>query len=234
MLPVSHTDSLVIPGGLATGPRQMHIAYRLEPVMRFFLWIMYPIAGPLAKLLDYLTYEEDYEEGYNRGELSALVRIQQEQDLAKRLPHAVRTKALVTPSRPVTAPRPVYKTTPYNYRTHRWSELKKELLERTRDLYDDDWDALSFEDEQTVPALTNVEVEIVESALQMKTKLVLDVYTPLTKLYSISETMVLNKHNMSQLYGKRYSRVPVYRPNPDDESDETAVLGFLLVRYVKD
>jgi hypothetical protein len=46
------------------------------PVMRFFLWLLYPVA---ATLLDYLTEPDGAPaEVYNRGELSAFVRIQHE------------------------------------------------------------------------------------------------------------------------------------------------------------
>lgn len=73
----------IIPSGVFTGPRQMYLGYTMAPLMNFFLFIMYPLAKPLALVLDYITHDEEMEEGYHRGELAALIQIQHEQASAR-------------------------------------------------------------------------------------------------------------------------------------------------------
>lgn len=202
----------IIPSGIATGPRQLAIAATLLPAMKFLLWVTYPVSFPLTKLLDYLVHngEPAKDEGYNRMEMSALVRIQQE--LA--LPEAAKRAATVGP---------------FHQKINQWSDLKAELLEKTGA---DDDESVSIMVEQMAPPLTDLEVEIVEGALSMKTTLAFDIYTPLNKMYAIPETTVLDKDTMCRIYSQGYSRIPVYRPNPDDPNDKTAVLGFLLTRQL--
>jgi hypothetical protein len=76
----------IIPSAIFTGPEQLRLASRLAPLMSFFLRALYPVAAPLIWLLNSLVPPEDpEEEAYNRGELSALVRIQyEEREEAKR------------------------------------------------------------------------------------------------------------------------------------------------------
>ena len=69
----------IIPSAIFTGPNQLSLAHALSPVVRAAMCLLYPLAGPIAKVLDWLLHEEDELDMYNRGELSALVRIQFEE-----------------------------------------------------------------------------------------------------------------------------------------------------------
>jgi hypothetical protein len=131
----------IIPSAIFTGPEQLRLASRLTPLMSFFLKALYPVAAPLIWLLNSLVPPEDpEEEAYNRGELSALVRIQyEEREEAKR---AVNFTGLVpctgrAPGRP---PRPKNISTvgpmktPGNVLTvtdksRGWRNLKREIME---------------------------------------------------------------------------------------------------------
>lgn len=66
----------------------MRLASRLIPLVKLVMMILLPISYPIAKMLDYLLHDED-ETGnmYNRGELTALVRIQYEERLAAKRRH---------------------------------------------------------------------------------------------------------------------------------------------------
>jgi metal transporter CNNM len=72
----------IIPSAVFTGPDQLRIASRLTPVVKICMLLLYPVAGPIAKLLDCVLHDDDEHEAYNRGELSALIRIQYEERLA--------------------------------------------------------------------------------------------------------------------------------------------------------
>jgi len=78
----------IIPSAIFSGPNRLAISCKLAPLVRFILWILCPLAWPIAKLLDKVLHEEG-EEGfmqkYDQKELSALVRIQYEERLASKL-----------------------------------------------------------------------------------------------------------------------------------------------------
>jgi len=73
---------------------------------------------------------------------------------------------------------------------------------------------------------------MIEGALKMKTTVALDVYTPLRRVFAIPETLRLSEKAMIQIYASGFSRVPVYRPNPDKPKDQTAIIGILLTKQL--
>jgi len=91
----------IIPSGIFMGPRQLYLGHKMVPIMRFLLWLCHPVTYPMVLLLDHLVEGGDGpdsngdggagggnlasadEEGYHRNELSALIRIQHENDLEK-------------------------------------------------------------------------------------------------------------------------------------------------------
>lgn len=132
----------IIPSAFFTGPDQLRLFSRLAPLMKFFLWFLHPVAAPLIWLLDTLVPPEDpEEEAYNRGERSALVRIQyEEREEAKR---TVNFTGLVPATGRAThrPPLPVRRTStvgpmkgPNNVLTvtdksRGWRNLKREIME---------------------------------------------------------------------------------------------------------
>lgn len=68
----------IIPSAIFTGPNQLAISSKLAPLVRLVLFLLAPIAWPIAKLLDYFLHDDETIEKYDRGELSALVRLQYE------------------------------------------------------------------------------------------------------------------------------------------------------------
>jgi metal transporter CNNM len=215
----------ILPSGVFTGPHQLYLGYRMAWLTKFFMFIMYPFAKPLAMVLDYLVDDgEPGEDVYNREELSALVRIQYEDSRGKHNTPPVTTMGARIYRQPHT-------------RDDFWHHTKQEIMEKAKDhsqrnLHDD-------VDEQLAPPLTQSEVDLIEGALQMKTVLIMDVYTPLSHMYAIPDDLVLDKEGFTDIYRHGYSRVPVYhkdeRPEDDEEEydeDKTRVLGFLMVRQL--
>lgn len=78
----------IIPSAVFTGPNQMRLASRLIPLVRLVMCLLLPISYPIAKMLDCVLHDED-EMGnmFNRGELTALVRIQYEERMAAKRRH---------------------------------------------------------------------------------------------------------------------------------------------------
>ena len=73
----------IIPSAIFSGRNKLAISSKLAPVVKFLLWILCPLAWPIAKVLDKVLHEEGDDNGalqkYDRGELSALVRLQYEE-----------------------------------------------------------------------------------------------------------------------------------------------------------
>jgi len=70
------------------------------------------------------------------------------------------------------------------------------------------------------------ECNIINGALDMKTKTVKDCMTPLSAVYMISQDDVFDENLSNSLIQDGHSRVPVYRENPKN------VVGLLLVKHL--
>ena len=134
----------IIPSAIFTGPDQLRLASQMCPLMNFFLWFLRPLAAPLIWLLDTLVPPEDEEtEAYNRGELSALVRIQYEdREETKRptvnftglVPHTGQRKSGHQHSNPARGPAvgPVKgknNVLTVTDKSRGWRNLKREIME---------------------------------------------------------------------------------------------------------
>lgn len=199
----------ILPSGIFMGPNQLYLGSLFLPAAKFFLWVLYPVAIPLARWLDHLTESNqeatENDEEYNRGELSALVQIQHERRMK------LRTN------------KNVMRTNYYNATTNNtWSDLKHEIIESAEE------SAV----EQLHPPLHQREVDMVQGALKMKTQTSMDVYTPYRNVYAVPDNLILDKATITEIYSHGYSRVPVYRYNPKDPDDTTAILGFLITRQL--
>lgn len=212
----------IVPSGIFTGPNQLYLGYRLSPVVKFFMALLYPVAKPLGKLLDWLVDEDEEDQWYDRGELSALVRIQ----------HEERTKRMATTKPGQRRLTKVIKYVRHNDR--HWNDLKAEIMESVKERAEtaDHVDEEEAAVEQMTPPLHPREVDMVEGALSMKTKLAMDVYTPFKHVYAVPDDLVLDKATITVIYSHGFSRVPVYRSKPGDPDNNTAVIGYLITRQL--
>lgn len=64
----------IIPSAIFTGPNQLYVAARFVPVVKFTMFIMWPIAYPISRILDYCLGEEQ-DDKFNKAELRALVKL---------------------------------------------------------------------------------------------------------------------------------------------------------------
>lgn len=69
----------IIPSAIFTGPNQLRIASFLAPFVRIILVLFWPVSYPISVLLDAIVGAEDPVTLLNRKEISALIRIQQEE-----------------------------------------------------------------------------------------------------------------------------------------------------------
>jgi metal transporter CNNM len=71
----------------------------------------------------------------------------------------------------------------------------------------------------------------------MKTKVVMDVYTPLRRVYSVPDDLIMDRRGLTDISVKGYSRVPVYHQTEnevedDGDLDRCVVWGYLLTRQL--
>jgi metal transporter CNNM len=201
----------IIPSAICMGPQQLRLGYYMVPLIKVIMFVLYPITKPCAWLLDFIVHgpdgEDEMEEEYNRDELSALVKIQFEE-----------------------------RQTAINTRTG----LKKEMLGTLYEgIYNDDGNETSDENSQSLDLdltapMEKQEVDVVVGALQMKTKVAVDVYTPKRHVYAIPDDLILDRAGMTDIYAKGYSRVPVYKnvEGRDDDINRSCIVGFLITRQL--
>ncbi|GBG33163.1 Metal transporter CNNM2 [Hondaea fermentalgiana] len=64
----------IIPSAIFTGPNQLFVAARFVPLVKGVMLLLWPIAYPISRILDYCLGEE-HEDKFNKAELRALVKL---------------------------------------------------------------------------------------------------------------------------------------------------------------
>jgi len=251
----------IFPSGIFTGPNQLYLGYQMAPVVQFFLTVLYPIAKPLGKLLDWLVDEDEEDQWYDRLELRALIKIQHEERTQMGIQHEETNRLSKGGkvggggggggSKSTQKTKQRLKVIKYvRNKDRHWQDLKAEMMQVINDraksennnnsseynygendnYNDGETEEAAFD--QLTPPLHQREVDMVEGSLSMKTKLAMDVYTPLKHIYAVPDDLVLDQATVTTIYSHGFSRVPVYRRNPHDEDDMTAVTGYLITRQL--
>lgn len=216
----------IIPSAIFTGPNQMQIATALLPLVKTVLWVLYPLAGPIAGLLDWILHDHDGSEDgddthssatYTRGELSALIRIQYEERVASKLKRKA-AKQLVAGDHVGGLD-----FTPKMDTIQQLSlrAAKNQMANADGEFY------FGQQRNQPMPSIHQDEVTMVEGALQMSTKVALDVFTPMRRVFSISSDMILTEQNMVKIYAAGFTRVPVY-----EEGRPHAIVGIIMTKFL--
>ena len=179
----------IIPSAIFSGPNKIAIASQLAPLVRFFLFILSPLAVPIAKALDMLLHGDEHYEGvmqkYDKKELSALVRLQFEERR--------------------------------NIRRRR--KKRKESLSQRGLVQEEILPSSSGEGQKNAASVRFVniadEVMMIEGALQMETTTVKNVMTKWDEVYSISMDSIMDEETVIQVYRHGHSRIPINNDNGD-------------------
>lgn len=220
----------ILPSAICMGPQQLQLGYYMLPLFKVLMCVLYPVTKPCSLLLDYIVHgpegEDETQEEYHRGELAALVKIQYEERNKEKEPTRTRDS--------------LDKKFPQRTLTH-WGALKKEMLEAVNERFSNNGDDDASRDDDFLPLQSDLnapmekqEVDVVVGALQMKTKIAADVYTPRRHVYAIPDDLILDREGMTEIYAEGYSRVPVYRnmEGRDEETNRSCVIGFLMTRQL--
>jgi len=218
----------IVPSAVFTGPDQVKMAAGLVPLVKVVMFATYPLAMPIAKLLDRVLhddsggsdtshdnnthggeFEEDVTEGqyYNRTELSALVRIQYESQLAeKRRRKSANRKVLLTKTSKMggggvtsnggfdntsshMSNTSATSTTTGHHSHHSIRSISNQLTTTTT--------TPSSSQHQAVDGTFHQdEITMIEGALSLTTKRAADVCTPLRCVYALPSDTILDEEQM--------------------------------------
>lgn len=204
----------IIPSALFTSSNRIQMAAACSTIVRCLMMILYPVAYPISKCLDYLVHNDDENGGssvYNRSELAALVRIQYEQRLASKQRRHQVLRDETTLSEISESGRPMVGTSDLSNDGGISSirDLRKYMLRRNSSGIHQD------------------EVTMMQGALQMKTKCAIDFICSNRKVFSISNNTILDEANICKIFSSGYSRIPVY-----DGDQKSRIVGILMTRQL--
>ena len=151
----------------------MNLASNLAPLVNAVMCILWPIAFPIAKVLDHVLHEHD-DGGYNRNELSALVRIQYESHLASKMKRKSEINSAMKQYESLES------FDSYAARRSSGLSVRPEIRNTLRAM------KRQFSQRHMMSSddLHVDEVTMVEGALQMGTTEAIDVYTPWSRVFA--------------------------------------------------
>ena len=183
----------IIPSAIFSGPNKLAIASKLAPLVRIIMWVLCPLAWPLGKMLDICLHEErdsGFMQKYDRGEISALVRLQYEERIA--------------------------------------IKMKEKLARKNAGVESTLQDNSIRHGSNSVRYVKHIDtVNMVEGALEMQSKQVIDIMVPMRDMYCIPMDLVLDEENILGIYRSGYSRVPVHDPCSKDH-----IYGIFQTRQI--
>ena len=75
------------------------------------------------------------------------------------------------------------------------------------------------------------EVTMVEGALTMKTKTAKDIYKPISEVFAVKDSTILDEDTIASLYNAGYSRIPIYEGgNEQDDRAKRRIKAIMLSR----
>jgi metal transporter CNNM len=225
------------------------------------MFLLYPVAAPIAKLLDKVLGAEDQEgDLYNRGELSALIRIQYEERIANKNKRRKQRQNVTKDSNDNSNNNGSNKNDkgdmPWSLRTvkhHAEKELDehgvlpqkkkpsnngknednkdtsngndkteeandnnnnngkgKDNNDNNQKLGDVYFQQYAQDDRRPNADLHADEVTMAEGALQMRTKVAMDVYKAKRDVFSVPSDMTMNEENMLYIYSSGYEHCMMF------------------------
>lgn len=157
---------------------------------------------------------------FNRGELSALVRIQHEERMASKKQQKEELAKFRKSQHLAPSVRPSKQRVSSVYYDSRASD--RSLIG------------------PPTPVGTNSmrvsihcdEVAMVEGALQMKTKRAIDVFSPLRDMYAVPYDTILDEETVVEIYSSGFSRIPVYERQPGRPKMKSRIRGILMTKQL--
>lgn len=225
----------IIPSAIFTGPHQLMIASKLAPVVKVFMFLLFPIAFPISKVLDYLL-GEDHSDKYTKAELRALVKLHAHECKGSKKkgigprrntdidPIQLQAKLELAGVDVKTAHMAAAATTVAQIAIE---EEEHEFI-HGRSL-----DAVNYvagvRDRSGSVASTEAgleldEISIMQGALDLKDTAAQEKMIPIARVYMLSADDVLSENKLADIVACGHSRIPVY------DGERTNIRGLLLVK----
>lgn len=217
-LSVANRFGEIIPSAIFTGPQKLKIAANLIPLVKLVMCLLYPVAYPISKVLDAYLHEDGEDGAFDRGEISALVRIQYEERIANKRERKLARMNTKHGDQSFPHPKP---------RDPDIQNVMKSVKRHSSKARDS-----TFSSDRSIESIHMDEVMMVEGALQMKTKTAFDVFTPIHRMFAIPENLILNEDSIVDIYSSGYSRIPVYEQDPLKPKRQTAIKGILITKHL--
>lgn len=186
------------------------------------MFVLWPIAYPISRILDHWLHHDEDDGAFNRGELSALVRIQYEERLATKQQRNELAKLRKSQRLDPTFSPGSHRKVSASYFESAFSDESSLIM----------GEPMAGAAGNYTKSLHGDEIVMVEGALQMKTKCAMDVYTPMRQMYAVPITTELNEETVVDIYSSGFSRIPVFEVNPQKPKQKFAIRGVLLTRQL--
>jgi metal transporter CNNM len=226
----------ILPIAIFTGHNQLAIASSLASLVHVFMWLLYPIAYPIAKLLDFFVPHDDRcaKTNYTRNELAALIRLQYEarctaeqqrkaQEGEQQSPTTTSTKQQQGDKQLLSSPRGATGATTGSAERNNNNNTPSSLLQQQKI--------------HRTFSLDLVEVMMAEGALALRSRQAADLVIPHRKVFSISYDAALTEKMIVHIFASGYSRIPVYRGgrghgDDNDPNRKQQICGILMTRQL--
>ncbi|EGZ15494.1 hypothetical protein PHYSODRAFT_360877 [Phytophthora sojae] len=207
-------------------PTQLRIAAALTPGVKVLMAVVFPVAYPISKLLDWWIGADHDAAQYKRNELKALVALQRESEAMRQSfvesrlcdyemesssTSSAHSSVLMSPStlrkQPLLKPEPeteidvdVQVETPNQRKRRRQQAMA------------------------TGTKLNVDEVTIIHGALDLSSKTVAEVMLAMNQIYMLEMDTKLDRDTMADILASGHSRIPVY------ETRKSNIVGLLFVK----
>ncbi|KAG7401519.1 Charged multivesicular body protein 6 [Phytophthora boehmeriae] len=216
----------IIPAAFFTGPNQLKVAAALCPLVRVLMAVVFPIAYPIIKLLDWWLGADHDAAQYKRNELKALVALQRESEALRQsyvesikydyesesCHSSTSSCASVLMSPKTLRKQPLLKPEPE-------AEVAIEIQVEIPDQH-----KRRHQRKAKDTRLNVDEVTIIHGALDLSSKTVTEVMIAMSEVFMLEIDTKLDRNTMADILASGHSRIPVY------ETRKSNIVGLLLVK----
>ncbi|KAG6576423.1 DUF21 domain-containing protein [Phytophthora cinnamomi] len=216
----------IIPSAIFTGPSQLRIAAALTPGVKVLMAVVFPIAYPISKLLDWWIGADHNAAQYKRNELKALVALQRESEAMRQSFVESRLCDYEMESSRTSSARSSVLMSPNSMRQQPLLNPEPEA-EIDVDVQVETPNQRKRRRQQAMATGTKLnvdEVTIIHGALDLSSKTVTEVMLPMSQIYMLEIDTRLDRDTLADILASGHSRIPVY------ETRKSNIVGLLIVK----
>jgi hypothetical protein len=201
----------IMPTAFFTGPGQLLMAGRCHNIVKWMMWLLYPVTYPISSFLDYIFAHGEHDSTVSRAELGALIALQAA-DHVSVLDAAAAEAAGSAASSSSGAMGPV--------QSYGYGSMGEKTPLKTP--------ARAPQLSPVTGSLKQSEVGIMTRILQLAGTTLQDALIPTSKVYSLCCSTRLDKRALAAIAHTGYSRIPVYFEH------NRRFVGYILAKSLLD